>query len=91
MRCGACGTEMVLTSVIPDDRLGVPGFEYHAFMCLACHDVGRHRVFTKHGRERDPGPIPAIPRHLLHQLHQYRASAAAPGFFTRVAAKMRGR
>jgi hypothetical protein len=91
MRCVACGTEMVLMSVVPDDRLGVTGFEYHVFICSACHDVERHRVFTRHGRESDPEPLPAIPHRLLHQLRQCRVSTAAPGLFRRVAAKMRGR
>jgi hypothetical protein len=61
MRCMACDAEMILMRVVPDDTLGVAGFEHHTFMCSACHDVQRHRVFTRHGRESAAEPMPVIP------------------------------
>jgi hypothetical protein len=48
--------------VVPDDRLGVAGFEHHAFKCSACNNVEQHRVFMKNGRESDPEPMPVIPK-----------------------------
>ena len=88
MRCTACDAEMILMRVVPDDTLGVAGFEYHAFMCSICHDVDRRRVFTRHGRESDAEPLPVIPHHLLHQFRQGGMSASAPGLFRRVIAKI---
>jgi hypothetical protein len=58
MRCMACGTEMILMNVVQDDTMAVPGFEHHTFKCSECHDVERRLVFTKHGREGDPEPMP---------------------------------
>jgi hypothetical protein len=77
-------------SVVPDDRLGLRGFEHHAFKCLACNDTQQHRVFTKYGRECDPEPMPVIPQCVLQQLHHCRAGPA-PSFLWRVVAKLRGR
>jgi hypothetical protein len=91
MRCMACDAEMILMRVVPDDTLGVAGFEHHTFMCSACHDVQRLRVFTRHGRESAAEPMPVIPHHLLRQLYQCRMSPAASGIVGRVIAKMRGR
>jgi hypothetical protein len=90
MRCKACDAdaEMVLMKVVPDNRLGVRGFEYHAFKCLGCNDVEQHRVFMKYGRESDPEAMQMIPQPVLQQLHQCRVDPA-PGFLRRLIAKIR--
>jgi hypothetical protein len=92
MRCMACGAEMILMNVVPDDTMTVPGFEHHTFRCSDCHDVERRLVFTKQGRESDVGPVP------VHKAPSIAPASpaqdepiAAPGLFRRVVAKLRGR
>jgi hypothetical protein len=48
---------MILTNVVPDDTMAVPGFEHHTFMCSECHDVERRFVFTKQDRGGDGEPM----------------------------------
>jgi hypothetical protein len=49
---------MILMKVVQDDTMPVPGFEQRTFMCSACHDVERHLVFVRPGRESDTHPMP---------------------------------
>ena len=58
MRCVACGAEMILVNVVPDDTMLVPGFEHRTFMCPACDDVERRLVFAKPGQEAPTEPVP---------------------------------
>jgi len=51
MRCLSCGAQMRLQQVAGDESAPVAGFEHHTFMCSACGEVERRRVFTK---ERTP-------------------------------------
>ena len=37
MRCRACGAELILTNVVPDDTVTVRGAEHHTFVCSGCH------------------------------------------------------
>jgi hypothetical protein len=55
----ACGEEMRLVQVVPDDTMPVPGYEHHTLACPGCHDVERRLVFS-----RDLEPIPFEPRPL---------------------------
>jgi hypothetical protein len=32
---------MILTNVVQDDTMGVPGFEHQTFTCSECHDLER--------------------------------------------------
>jgi hypothetical protein len=57
MRCTACGAELILANVVPDDILG-RGFERHTFICSACHLAMHRVVFTRCGREDDSEPMP---------------------------------
>jgi hypothetical protein len=59
MRCMACGEEMRLVQVVPDDTMPVPGYEHHTLACPGCHDVERRLVFS-----RDLEPVPFEPRPL---------------------------
>ncbi len=53
---------MLLTTVVQDDTMAVPGFEHHTFMCSACHDVEERLVFTKPLEQRaQPVPMHAAP------------------------------
>jgi hypothetical protein len=45
MRCLACGAEMHLIEVAPDETMMVPGYEEHTFECSGCHDHVRRLVF----------------------------------------------
>jgi len=90
MRCTACGAEVILTNVVPDDTM-VRGFEHHTFICLACHVAAHRVVFTRHGREDDSEPVPvheAPPTVPASKAAE--EQSAAPGFFSRVVARMRG-
>jgi hypothetical protein len=55
----ACGEEMRLVQVVPDDTMPVPGYEHHTLACPGCHDVERRLVFS-----RDLEPVPFEPRPL---------------------------
>jgi hypothetical protein len=57
MRCTACGAELILTNVVPDDTVAVRGVENHTFICSACHVTEHRVVFIKAGRETDGPPI----------------------------------
>src|ERR1700738_1064835 len=75
MRCMACGAEMILTNVVQDDTIGVPGFEHRTFMCSECHDLERRFVFTKQDRDGDGEPLPeqaapsVAPASTVHEEH----------------------
>jgi hypothetical protein len=90
MRCMACGAEMILMNVAPDDTVGIRGFKHHTFRCR--DDVERRLVFTKRGRESDAGLTPMhkapsiVPTPIVPNEH-----AATPGIFRRVLARLRSR
>ena len=91
MRCTACGAELILTNVVPDNTTGVRGFEHHSFICSACH-VTEHRVlFMRHGREDD---AEILPKHLAPRITSTSTAQeehiAVPGLFGRVVAKILG-
>ena len=90
MRCTACGTEVILTNVVPDHTM-VRGFERHTYICSACHLAAHRVVFTRHGREDDsePTPIHEAPTTVPASKAQEEFSAA-PGIFGRVLARIRG-
>ena len=91
MRCTACGAELILTNVVPDNTMGVRGFEHHSFICSACH-VTEHRVlFMRHGREDD---AETTSKHLaprISSISTVHEERAAPGLFGRVVAKILGK
>jgi hypothetical protein len=45
MKCPACGAEMRLLKVAPDQTFTAPGYEEHTFECSACHAHVQQRVF----------------------------------------------
>jgi hypothetical protein len=61
MLCTACGSELILTKVVPDDTVDVRGIEHHTFICSACHVTEHRVVFIKGGRETDGPPMQAAP------------------------------
>jgi hypothetical protein len=56
--CTACGAELILTNVVPDDTVALRGVERHTFVCSGCHVTERRVVFIKDGREADGPPMP---------------------------------
>jgi hypothetical protein len=46
MSCLLCMAEMTLISAIRDDRMMVPGFEQHTYLCPVCNDIERRFVFS---------------------------------------------
>ena len=87
MRCAACGAELILTNVVPDDTVAARGVEHHTFICSACH-VTEHRVaFIKGGRDTDSPPMPmqAAPR-IKRASTEQDEHVVAPGLLSRVVA-----
>jgi hypothetical protein len=52
MRCMACGAEMRVVQVVPDETLEVPGYEHHTLQCSGCNDVEQRLVFNRAGTAR---------------------------------------
>ena len=91
MRSMACGAEMILTNVVEDDTMAVPGFEHRTFVCSQCQDVEQRLVFTKQSCEGDVEPMaeqaapPIVPAPTVQD-----EDVAASGLLSRVVAKIRG-
>jgi hypothetical protein len=52
MRCMACGAEMHVVQVVPDNTLMVPGYEHHTLQCSGCNDTERRLVFNREAAEQ---------------------------------------
>ena len=91
MRCTACGAELILTNVVPDNTIAVRGFEHHSFICSTCHGTEHRVLFMRHGREDD---AEILPRHLAPRITSTSTAQeehiAVPGLFGRVVAKILG-
>ena len=84
MRCAACGSELILTSVVPDDTVA-------AFICSRCQVTEHRVVFIKDGRETDGPPMPMqAARRIKRASTVQDEHVAAPGFVSRVMARLRG-
>jgi hypothetical protein len=91
MLCTACGAELILTSVVPDDTVPVLGVEHHTFICSGCHVTERRVVFIKDGREADGPPmLMQAARQIKRASTAQDEQVAAPGFVSRVMARIRG-
>jgi hypothetical protein len=91
MRCSACGAELILTSVVPDETAGLRGCEQHSFICSGCHVTERRVVFVKHGREDDSPSVPAeAARGWRATRSEPDEPVATPGLLGRFAARLRG-
>ena len=90
MHCTACGSELILTNVVPDDTAGLPGVEHHTFVCSACHVTERKVVFIKGGREADSPPMPMRSTSPSRRVGTERGEHVAPaGLLGRVMARLR--
>jgi hypothetical protein len=91
MRCTACGAELILTNVVPDDTVAARGVEHHTFICCGCHVTERRIVFIKDGREADSPPMPVqAARRIKRASTVQEEHVAAPGLLSRVVALLRG-
>src|SRR5262245_25055844 len=45
MRCVACGAEMILVNVVPDETMIVSGFERYTMQCLGCGELEERFAF----------------------------------------------
>jgi hypothetical protein len=91
MRCRACGAELILTNVIPDETVAVRGVEHHTFVCSACHVTERRVVFIKDGRETDNPPMPMQAVQRIKRASTVQDEhVGAYGLFGRVMARLRG-
>ena len=91
MRCTACGAELILTNVVPDDTVAVRGVENHTFICSACHVTEHRVVFIKDGRETDSPLMPMeAARRIKRASTGQDGHVAAPGLLSRVVALLRG-
>jgi hypothetical protein len=89
MRCTACGSELILTSVVPDDTVALRGVEHHTFVCSECRVTEHRVVFIKDGRETNSPPMPmqAAPRKRASTERD--EHVAPPGLLSRVLALVR--
>jgi hypothetical protein len=62
MRCMACGANMVLTAVVPDETMMVRGFEHQTFRCLDCNVTEERLTFTGGAARRAQliTPVPVV-------------------------------
>jgi hypothetical protein len=92
MGCKACGAELILTNVVPDDTVTVRGVEQHTFVCSSCHVTERKVVFTKHGREDDSPPMPIQAAQRIKRAAAVQdGDSAAQSLLGHVIARIRGR
>jgi hypothetical protein len=62
MRCMACGEEMLLVGIVPDQDAAVEGFERHLLKCSRCRDTEERLVFNRPAKfmpEHDAPPLSA--------------------------------
>jgi hypothetical protein len=91
MRCTACGADLVLTNVVPDDASVFRGVERHMFVCWECHVTEQRVVFIKGGRETDLPPMPMMAARPVNRASTMQGEqVAAPGLLGRVVALLRG-
>lgn len=94
MRCMACGAEMRVVQVVPDETLEVPGYEHHTLQCSGCNDVEQRLVFNRESTaaratsepvaESAASPIPPTSENSSERI-------AAPSAWKRAVAMFRGR
>jgi hypothetical protein len=91
MRCTACGAELILTKVVPDDTVAARGVEHHTFICSRCHITESRVVFIKDGREADGPPMPMQAAARIKRAPTVQDEHVAPmGLFGRMMARIRG-
>jgi hypothetical protein len=54
MRCAACGTEMLLVKVAPDNTMISSGYERYTLQCLGCFKLDEHLIFNSAKSSQTP-------------------------------------
>jgi hypothetical protein len=90
MRCTACGAELILTNVTPDETVTVRGVEHHTFVCSGCRSTEHRVVFIKDGREADSPPMPMQAARRFKRAPVEEEPFAIPGLLGRMMARLRG-
>jgi hypothetical protein len=60
MRCTACGAELILTNVVPDDTVAVRGVEHHTVICSGCHVTETRLQHVPTAMNRDSQDTPEV-------------------------------
>jgi hypothetical protein len=93
MRCMACGAEMRVVQVVPDETLKVPGYEHHTLQCSGCNDVEQRLVFNRESAARvaaEPAAESAAAP-VLPATAETNERIAVPSAWKRAVAMFRGR
>jgi hypothetical protein len=95
MRCMACGAEMHVVQVVPDDTMMVPGYEHHTLQCSGCSDTERRLVFNREAAERaaaaETESVPVVPPPEAVPTTNTDERVAPPSAWQRAVAMFRGR
>jgi hypothetical protein len=95
MRCMACGAEMRLMQVVPDDTMMVAGYEHHTLQCTGCDEVERRLVFSREKTPVESVPAPPAKREAPEtkapETERQSERVAAPSAWARAVAMFRGR
>jgi hypothetical protein len=91
----ACGAEMRLMQVVPDDTMMVAGYERHTLQCTGCDEVERRLVFNREKTPVDSVPAPpekrVAPETKGRETEHQSERVAAPSAWARAVAMFRGR
>jgi hypothetical protein len=91
----ACGAEMRLMQVVPDDTMMVAGYEHHTLQCTGCDEVERRLVFNREKTPVDSVPAPptrrVAPETKAQETGGQSERVAAPSAWARAVAMFRGR
>jgi hypothetical protein len=58
MRCLACGAEMDLIEIVPDNTKMVRGYEHQTWQCSSCSETERRLVFSGANGSSHPQKFP---------------------------------
>jgi hypothetical protein len=79
MRCIACGGEMILTAVVPDDAGMVAGFRHETLHCRVCRDIEHRFVYSRESSEKAESPfISALPQQVISSTSHETISSSSP-------------
>jgi hypothetical protein len=88
----ACGAEMRLMQVVPDETLEVPGYEHHTLQCSGCNDVEQRLVFNRESAARAAEPVPeSVAPPVPPVAAESSERIAVPSAWKRAVAMFRGR
>ena len=72
MRCKACGAELILCKVTPNDM--VRGLEHHTLICSACHVTEHQLLLMRQAARTTRSLLPVHAGRALRSDQEYRQS-----------------